>query len=342
MTRTDPGRRRGTGRTVSAIVRSARPRHWVKNVLVLAAPALSGRITEPPVLVATAIAFVCFCLAASGTYLVNDARDVEADRLHPVKRHRPVAAGDLRPRTAYLAGGAMITAALLVAALQGWPLLLVIGAYAAISAGVLLRAQERATHRHRRHRVGVPPAGGRGRSRSRHPPVAVVHPRDVLRLAVHGGGQEVRRDQRLRDPARVDAGIAGDVLPHLHPLRVDTLRRCADHDVRAVGVRPAGGAGLRAAGALDLPRSSSRSCATRSTSTVGPPASRRRSWPATGGCSRSASCGSSSWPGRWCSEPEPSAHQELERPSAPPGAPGCGGVTLRETAGSSRWARYQS
>ena len=118
---------------MSAIIRSARPRHWVKNVLVLAAPALSGRISEPPVLVATAIAFVCFCLAASGTYLVNDARDVEADRLHPVKRHRPVAAGDLRPRTAYLAGGAMITAALVVAVLQGWPLLLVTGAYAAIS-----------------------------------------------------------------------------------------------------------------------------------------------------------------------------------------------------------------
>ena len=133
MTRTDPARRAGPGGTVTAIVRSARPRHWVKNVLVLAAPALSGRISEPPVLVATAIAFVCFCLAASGTYLVNDARDVEADRLHPVKRHRPVAAGDLRPRTAYLAGAAMITAALLVAALQGWPLFLVIGAYAAIS-----------------------------------------------------------------------------------------------------------------------------------------------------------------------------------------------------------------
>lgn len=133
MTPTDGARRGGAGTTLRAIVRSARPRHWVKNVLVLAAPALSGRITEPPVLVATATAFVCFCLAASGTYLVNDARDVRSDRLHPVKRHRPVAAGELSPRSAYVAGGVLIVAALVVAGAQGWPLFLVTGSYTAIS-----------------------------------------------------------------------------------------------------------------------------------------------------------------------------------------------------------------
>lgn len=126
-------RRGGPGGTAAAIVRSARPRQWVKNVLVLAAPALSGRITEPAVLSATAVAFVCFCLAASGTYLVNDARDVEADRLHPVKRHRPVAAGELGTRAAYVAGGALILVALLVAVAHGQPLVLVVGAYVVIS-----------------------------------------------------------------------------------------------------------------------------------------------------------------------------------------------------------------
>jgi decaprenyl-phosphate phosphoribosyltransferase len=118
---------------VRAVVRSARPRHWVKNVLVLAAPALSGRIGEGPVLVASAVAFVCFCLAASGTYLVNDARDVEADRAHPVKRRRPVAAGELSTRTALAMGGVLIAAALLVATACGWPLVLVVATYAAIS-----------------------------------------------------------------------------------------------------------------------------------------------------------------------------------------------------------------
>ena len=132
MTRTDRAGS-GAGGTATALVRSARPRQWVKNVLVLAAPALSGRIGEPAVLAATAVAFVCFCLAASGTYLVNDARDVVSDRQHPLKRHRPVAAGQLHPRTAYLAGAVLLLAALLVAALQGWPLLMVVGAYVVIS-----------------------------------------------------------------------------------------------------------------------------------------------------------------------------------------------------------------
>lgn len=127
------GRTGGATATLSAVLRSARPRHWVKNVLVLAAPALSGRITEPPVLLATAVAFVCFCLASSGTYLVNDARDVLADRAHPVKRHRPVAAGELTPGSAYVAGGVLIAVALGLAALQGGPLLLVTAAYVAVT-----------------------------------------------------------------------------------------------------------------------------------------------------------------------------------------------------------------
>lgn len=132
MTRTDPSGPGPKG-TARAILRSARPRHWVKNVLVLAAPALSGRIDEPAVLAATAVAFVCFCLAASGTYLVNDARDVESDRQHPVKRHRPVASGQLSERAAYVAGGVSLTAALVIALVQGWPLFLVVAAYVAIS-----------------------------------------------------------------------------------------------------------------------------------------------------------------------------------------------------------------
>lgn len=130
MTRTDPGDVRGSA--VGAVLESARPRHWVKNVLVLAAPALSGRIGEGPVLVASAVAFACFCLAASGVYLVNDARDVEADRRHPLKRLRPVAAGRLAPRTAQAVGGVLIVAGVLVAALRGWPLVVVVGAYALI------------------------------------------------------------------------------------------------------------------------------------------------------------------------------------------------------------------
>ena len=57
-------------------------------------------LTEPEAAKDTAIAFVCFCLAASGTYFLNDALDVEADRSHPTKRNRPVAAGEISVKTA--------------------------------------------------------------------------------------------------------------------------------------------------------------------------------------------------------------------------------------------------
>jgi len=83
-----------------AALRTARPKQWTKNVLVFAAPAAAGVLDERDALLKTLVAFVAFCFAASATYLVNDAADAEADRLHPVKRVRPIAAGHLDARTA--------------------------------------------------------------------------------------------------------------------------------------------------------------------------------------------------------------------------------------------------
>lgn len=89
----------------SAIVKAIRPRQWVKNLLVLAAPlaSLGGDVHYDyrDVLYKVSIAFVAFCMAASAIYLVNDARDVEADRAHPTKRYRPIAAGVLPVGMAY-------------------------------------------------------------------------------------------------------------------------------------------------------------------------------------------------------------------------------------------------
>ena len=75
------------------LVRAVRPRQWVKNVLVVAAPLAAGRLFQPDVLAATAVTFGLFCLASSAVYLVNDTIDVEEDRRHPTKRMRPIAAG---------------------------------------------------------------------------------------------------------------------------------------------------------------------------------------------------------------------------------------------------------
>lgn len=87
-------------RLARGVLQTARPRRWVKNVLVVAAPLGAGRLLEPKVAVSTAVAFVAFCLAASAVYLINDVIDVEADRAHPTKRDRPIAAGVVSRRIA--------------------------------------------------------------------------------------------------------------------------------------------------------------------------------------------------------------------------------------------------
>ena len=77
----------------AGVLRELRPKQWVKNVLVFAAPAAAGVIDERAELLHALGAFVCFCAAASATYLINDISDVESDRRHPTKRERPIAAG---------------------------------------------------------------------------------------------------------------------------------------------------------------------------------------------------------------------------------------------------------
>jgi decaprenyl-phosphate phosphoribosyltransferase len=90
---------------IVGVIKAMRPRQWVKNLLVLAAPlAALGRGVHYDyyqVLMDVAIAFVVFCLAASSVYLINDVRDVEADRAHPTKRFRPIASGVVPPWLAY-------------------------------------------------------------------------------------------------------------------------------------------------------------------------------------------------------------------------------------------------
>ncbi len=98
-------------------VRLARPRQWVKNLLVFVAPAAAGVLSHGGVLARAFAAFGIFCLAASGTYFVNDAIDAPADRLHPVKRARPVASGQVSPRLALMVGGSMVAGAI---GLAGW------------------------------------------------------------------------------------------------------------------------------------------------------------------------------------------------------------------------------
>ena len=116
-------------RRTPALVRLARPKQWTKNVLVIAAPGAAGVLGNGTALFRTAIAFICFCLAASGTYFVNDALDIEADRRHPTKRHRPIAAGEVSLRAATIGGVVLIAGSIGLAFAARWQLSLVVGGY---------------------------------------------------------------------------------------------------------------------------------------------------------------------------------------------------------------------
>jgi decaprenyl-phosphate phosphoribosyltransferase len=117
-----------------AFLRLARPRQWVKNLLVFVAPAAAGSLLHAGVIGRSCAAFGIFCLAASGTYFVNDAIDAPSDRLHPVKRTRPVASGEVPVRVALAIGGAMIAASIGFAGwLAGGQLAAVMGIYGAVN-----------------------------------------------------------------------------------------------------------------------------------------------------------------------------------------------------------------
>ncbi len=77
------------------LLAAMRPRHWIKNVFVLAALVFAERLADPGAVGRALLGFVCFCALSSTIYLTNDIADRDADRLHPVKRRRPIAAGDV-------------------------------------------------------------------------------------------------------------------------------------------------------------------------------------------------------------------------------------------------------
>jgi decaprenyl-phosphate phosphoribosyltransferase len=114
--------------------RTARPKQWLKNVLVFAAPGAAGVLDEGSNLALTLLAFVSFCFAASGIYVWNDLLDVEADRRHPTKRHRAIASGELSVGAARVFGVVLPIIALGLAALTGrWQTVAVVATYIAIT-----------------------------------------------------------------------------------------------------------------------------------------------------------------------------------------------------------------
>jgi len=105
-------------RAVAALV-AMRPRQWTKNLLLFAGIVFAAKLGDPSRWAAAVAAFAAYCAASSAAYLVNDVHDVACDRLHPVKRFRPVTRGELGPRAALALAGVLVVAALVLAGSLG-------------------------------------------------------------------------------------------------------------------------------------------------------------------------------------------------------------------------------
>ncbi len=130
----DPPRRSPGGAVFAAL----RPRQWTKNLLLFAGIVFAAELGDPGRLAAALVAFVAYCAASSAAYLVNDVRDAASDRLHPTKHLRPVARGELAPRTALLLAGGLAVLGLLLAAALGPASLACLTAFLVLQAGYSL------------------------------------------------------------------------------------------------------------------------------------------------------------------------------------------------------------
>lgn len=82
------------------VLRLLRPRQWIKNFAIFAAVVFAGQLLNPIAFNPTLLGFVVFCIISSATYIINDLFDIQNDRMHPFKKFRPLAHGDVSPRFA--------------------------------------------------------------------------------------------------------------------------------------------------------------------------------------------------------------------------------------------------
>ena len=94
------------------LIRSMRPRQWPKNAFVFVALLFDRKFFDPASVLPTVVAFVLLCLMSGAVYLMNDLADIESDRRHPTKRHRPLPSGRLNPRVTGVAAVVLATISL--------------------------------------------------------------------------------------------------------------------------------------------------------------------------------------------------------------------------------------
>jgi len=96
--------------TLAGIIRTMRPRQWIKNGVIYAALVFDRQLgfNNLPALIRTTAGFIIFCLLSGVVYIINDIADAEADRNHPDKKDRPIASGELSTRTAAVVAGIIL------------------------------------------------------------------------------------------------------------------------------------------------------------------------------------------------------------------------------------------
>ncbi len=123
---------------VAALV-ALRPRQWLKNLLLFAGIIFAAEIDDPHRWVEACVAFGAYCAASSAAYLGNDLRDVDADRLHPTKRNRPIAAGELDTRAAALLASVLLIGAFVAAVWLGAASVVCLACFVALQAAYTAR-----------------------------------------------------------------------------------------------------------------------------------------------------------------------------------------------------------
>jgi 4-hydroxybenzoate polyprenyltransferase len=122
----------GARGSAHAALAALRPRQWLKNLFVFAGIVFAAKLGDATRWVEAIGCFGAFCAASSAAYLVNDVRDAEDDRRHPIKRERPIARGDLSVRFALALAAVLAVAALAVGLALGWQVLLYVAAFLAL------------------------------------------------------------------------------------------------------------------------------------------------------------------------------------------------------------------
>ena len=118
---------------------AARPRQWIKNLLLFAGLLFAAQLSDGTRWLEATVAFCAYCFVASAAYLFNDVRDVGEDRSHPVKRLRPIAAGNLAPRGALLLAVVLVAVGLGLTSWLGWRSLAFLVAFALLQLAYTLR-----------------------------------------------------------------------------------------------------------------------------------------------------------------------------------------------------------